>query len=144
MIQLCEIKELITKAEWLKSFSVMKQLRSNLNEESYIKSVEFLSQNGYKLFALFIEEKIVAVAGLNIMYNLVYGKYVWVQDLVTDCDHRSNGYGKKLLTYLQTWAKENGCNVVALSSGLQREDAHSFYQLKMGFDKTSFVFKKSL
>jgi hypothetical protein len=34
--------------------------------------------------------------------------------------------------------------VVALSSGLPRVEAHKFYESKMEFDKTSYVFKKQL
>ena len=45
---------------------------------------------------------------------------------------------------LETWAKENDCGVVALSSGVQRTDAHRFYEEKAGYEKPSYVFKKVL
>ncbi|TFB12835.1 GNAT family N-acetyltransferase, partial [Filobacillus milosensis] len=32
----------------------------------------------------------------------------------------------------------------ALSSGLQRTDAHRFYEDRMDYDKVSYVFKSSL
>lgn len=54
------------------------------------------------------------------------------------------GYGKTLLTFIENRAKENGCGIVALLSGLQRSEAHKFYESKMEFDKTSYVFKKQL
>ncbi|HWO98810.1 MAG TPA: GNAT family N-acetyltransferase, partial [Bacillus sp. (in: firmicutes)] len=75
---------------------------------------------------------------------LYYGRFVWVCDLVTDSDKRSKGYGEKLLTYVHEWAKENNYESVALSSGLQRTDAHRFYEDKMKYDKVSYVFKASL
>lgn len=78
------------------------------------------------------------------MITLYYGRFVWVCDLVSDANVRSKGYGDKLLTYVQNWAKENHYESVALSSGLQRTDAHRFYEKKMGYDKVSFVFKKNL
>lgn len=78
------------------------------------------------------------------MITLYYGRFVWVCDLVTDNNKRSNGYGDKLLSYVHEWAKENGYQSVALSSGLQRTDAHRFYEEKMGYDKVSYVFKKNL
>ncbi len=70
--------------------------------------------------------------------------FVWVCDLVTDDNHRSNGYGEKLLSYVHGWAKENGYESVALSSGLQRRDAHRFYEDRMHYDKVSYVFRTSL
>ncbi len=76
--------------------------------------------------------------------NPYHGKHIWVNDLVTDVNQRSKKYGQMLLAFINGWAKENGCNVVVLSSGLQRVKAHEFYEIKMGFDKTSYVFKKEL
>ncbi|WP_155268508.1 GNAT family N-acetyltransferase [Clostridium beijerinckii] len=76
--------------------------------------------------------------------NLYYGKHVWVNDLVTDVNQRSKKYGETLLSFINEWAKENGCDVVALSSGLQQAEAHKFYESKMGFAKTSYVFKKKI
>lgn len=78
------------------------------------------------------------------MITLYYGRFVWVCDLVTIKNKRSNGYGEKLLSYVNNWAKENGYDSVALSSGLKRTDAHRFYEEKMGYDKVSYVFKKPM
>jgi hypothetical protein len=48
------------------------------------------------------------------------------------------------LSFVQDLVKDEGYETVALSSGLQREKAHRFYEDKMGYDKVSFVFKKML
>jgi GNAT superfamily N-acetyltransferase len=138
------VKEVITREDFLKAFEVMKQLRTNLVEETYLNLIEDMKKEGYKMFALYAEEKVVAVAGVIKLTNLYYGKHIWVNDLVTDVNQRSRKYGQILLSFINGWAKENGCNVVALSSGLQRVEAHEFYEMKMGFDKTSYVFKKEL
>jgi len=138
------VKELLNKEELLKAFPIMKQLRTHLIEETYLNLILDMKKEGYKMFALYVDEEVVAVAGVIKLTNLYYGKHVWVNDLVTDINKRSNKYGQSLLSFINEWAKENGCDVVALSSGLQRVEAHKFYELKMGFDKTSYVFKKQL
>ncbi|SFA85457.1 Acetyltransferase (GNAT) family protein [Bacillus sp. UNCCL13] len=78
------------------------------------------------------------------MITLYNGKFIWVSDLVTDANIRSNGHGAALLNYVEKWAKKNGYDIVSLSSGLQRVDAHRFYEEKMNYDKTSYVFLKRL
>lgn len=138
------VKELLNKEELIKAFPVMKQLRIHLVEETYLNLIEDMKKEGYKMFALYVDEEIVALAGVIILTNLYYGKHVWVNDLVTDINKRSKKYGQVILSFINEWAKENGCDVVALSSGLQRVEAHKFYEAKMGFDKTSYVFKKQL
>lgn len=138
------IKELQSQKEILEAFPVMNQLRTHLDEKTYLDLViEAKEKDMYQLFALYDLGEIVAVTGFKPMITLYYGRCVWVCDLVTDNNKRSNGYGDILLSYVHEWAKENGYQSVALSSGLQRTEAHRFYAEKMGYDKVSYVFKKN-
>lgn len=137
------IKELKEEKEWQEAFPVMKQLRGHLDEENFIYLVkESIQKENYRLAALYENEKIVAVTGFMPMITLYNGKFIWVCDLVTDINKRSRGYGKALLEFVHQWAKENDYGIVSLSSGLQRKDAHRFYESKMEYDKVSYVFSK--
>ena len=139
------IKELQSQNEILEAFPIMKQLRTHLDESTYLELVKDAQEkDNYKMFALLDGNEIVAVTGFKPMITLYYGRFVWVCDLVTDNNKRSNGYGEKLLTYVHEWAKENKYESVALSSGLQRTDAHRFYEERMNYDRVSYVFKTSL
>ncbi|SFA50429.1 Acetyltransferase (GNAT) family protein [Parageobacillus thermantarcticus] len=138
-------KELRTKEEILAGFSVMKHLRTHLDENSYLELVlEAQQKEGYRLVALYDHGKMVAITGFMPMITLYNGRFIWVCDLVTAPSERSKGYGEKLLSYVHQWAKENGYSIVSLSSGLQRVDAHRFYEEKMQYDKVSYVFLKRL
>lgn len=139
------IKELQSQNEILEAFPVMKQLRNHLDEETYLELVmDAREKDRYKMLALFDRGELVAVTGFKPMITLYYGRFVWVCDLVTDTNTRSKGYGEKLLTFVHKWAKENNYESVALSSGLQRTDAHRFYEDKMNYDKVSYVFRTCL
>lgn len=140
-----EIRELMKQSEWLSAYPVIHQLRTDLDEETYLELVEQSQRNeGYHLFAYFEKEMIVSAVGFMPITTLYHGPSIWVCDLVTDTDQRSKGYGGQLLSFVHNWAAENGYSVVSLSSGLQREDAHRFYQDKMGYDRISYVFKKRI
>ncbi len=139
------IKVLHHPEEWKEAFPVMKQLRTHLNEEEFLTMVEkATSLEGYKIAALYTENEVVAVTGFMPMITLYNGEFIWVCDLVTDVQHRSYGYGKALLSFVENWAKENGYGIVSLSSGLQRLDAHRFYEEKMAYDIVSYVFLKRM
>ncbi|GEN82563.1 putative N-acetyltransferase YhdJ [Sporosarcina luteola] len=139
------VKELESPKEMLEAFPVMNQLRTHLDEKTYLDLViEAKEKDMYRLFALFDQGEIVAVIGFKPMITLYYGRFVWVCDLVTDQTKRSNGYGERLLSYVHEWAEDHEYRSVALSSGLQRTDAHRFYEEKMGYDKVSYVFKKNI
>ena len=139
------IKELVTEKDWRNAFPIMQQLRTHLDEASFLSLVKEAKElENYQLVSLYDDGKMVAVVGFMPMLTLYHGKFVWVCDLVTDSNVRSKGYGEILLSYVHDWAENNGFDIVSLSSGLQRVDAHRFYENKMKYDKVSYVFLKKL
>ena len=139
-----KIQELTLQEQWIEAFPVIKQLRTDLTEETYLKLLQEMQKDGYTIFALYNNEKIVAVAGLSWRVNFYNKKHIFIYDLVTDMEYRSFGYGEKLLFYIHSWAKEQGAEYVALESGLQRIDAHRFYEEKLEYDKWCYSFRKPL
>lgn len=43
------ISELTNTNQWLEAFPIMKQLRTDLTEETYIELLQDMSKDGYKL-----------------------------------------------------------------------------------------------
>jgi GNAT superfamily N-acetyltransferase len=138
------ISELTNTKQWLDAFPIMKQLRTDLTEETYIELLQDMSKDGYKLFAMYVEDEIVSLVGLSWRINFYNKRHIFIYDLVTDVSQRSFGYGEKLLKYIHDWANENGAEYVALESGLQRSDAHRFYEDKLEYDKWCYSFRKTL
>lgn len=139
-----EIRELTSEREWLDAYPVMVQLRSHLDEDEYLDALHRLTSDGYRLFGLVADEELVALAGVDISYNMYYGRHVWVYELVTDESHRSKGYGERLLSFLESWGADNGCELLALSSALDRTDAHRFYEDTAEMDRRSYVYSTDL
>ncbi len=138
------IIELKTEEEFLEAFHVVKELRTHLNKDSYVHSLRVMKNEGYRMFALYVNEKIVAIAGIVIRTNFYYGKHLFVYDLVTVSSERSKGHGGKLLDYVHQLGKDNNCENVALESGLFRKEAHKFYEKNMEYEKYCYSFKKIL
>ncbi|WP_043933820.1 GNAT family N-acetyltransferase [Bacillus sp. EB01] len=138
------IQELTSQKQWIEAFLVLNQLRTDLTEESYLELLEEMQRDGYRLFALYNNNRIVSVAGLSWRVNFYNKRHIFIYDLVTDIEYRSFGYGEKLLLYIHSWAKEQGAEYVALESGLQRINAHRFYEEKLEYDKWCYSFRKPL
>lgn len=138
------IQELSYKEQWIEAFPVMKQLRTELTEDTYLELLQEMKKDGYTLYALYENNKIVSLAGFSWRTNFYNKRHIFIYDLVTDYEHRSFGYGEKLLNYIHNWAKENGADYVALESGIQRNNAHRFYEEKLDYEKWCYSFRKSL
>jgi len=79
------------------------------------------------------------VAGFRVLENLFCGRFLYVDDLVTAAAQRCRGHGAALLAWLRDEARRAGCAQLHLDSGLQRRDAHRFYE-REGLPVTSYHF----
>lgn len=87
-----------------------------------------------------------AAAGLavwRLLENTIYGRFLYVDDLVTDIRLRSSGVGTALLSRCEAIAVELGCRELVLDSGVQRGRTHRFY-FREGFVVRAFHFGKTL
>ena len=123
-----EIVELAPGDERLKDvFPVMHELRSNIGEQRFAEIYAEGHADGYRIAALFDGDQCRACAGYRVMTNLVSGRHLYIDDLVTSEGARSQGYGRELNEYLVGRAGEEGCSSVQLDSATHRRDAHRFY-----------------
>jgi GNAT superfamily N-acetyltransferase len=124
-------------------FPVMFQLRPRLDPNSFVARVR-RQQAAFDYTLVMVEAngKPVSLAGFRISECLHYGKYLYVDDLVTDEACRGQGHGAKLLGWLVKHARKNGCESFTLDSGVQRFDAHRFYLVnRMNIDCHHFALK---
>lgn len=120
------IKQIKTDKEIQACYPVMAQLRPHISADDFIHQVKGQMQSGFQL-ACASDSKVRAVAGFRLGLNLAWGRYLYVEDLVTDEHTRSKGVGKQLLEWLVDYAREHDCQQLHLDSGVQRFAAHRFY-----------------
>jgi len=125
---MAEIIKINTEDEIQACFIVLAQLRPHIKAEEFVERVLAQYQRGYQLVALLDESSVMAVAGYHISENLAWGKFLYIEDFVTNQKNRSHGFGKQLLDWLHDEARKQGCTQLHLDSGVQRKDAHRFYQ----------------
>ena len=124
-------------------YPVMKELRPNIDQSDFIEKIRVQMHEQYRLAYLESDSVVTTVAGFRTGHNLAWGKYMYIDDLVTAKNSQGKGFGRRLLSWLISNAEDMNCNQVHLDSGTQRNKAHRFY-LGTGFDIKSFHFSKEL
>lgn len=124
-------------------FPVMVQLRPALDEDGFVEQVQRQAKEGYRLAYLKDGGNVVAVAGFRVLEMLSRGRFLYVDDLVTDQAARSQGHGGALLAWLLEVAQAEDCQQLDLDSGVQRHAAHRFY-FREGMHVPSFHFALGL
>ena len=110
-------------------YAVMSELRPHITAGEFLERVRRQQKEGYKL-ACVVDEEVKAVAGFRFGENLAWGRYLYVDDLVSKSMYRSKGYGGALFDWLVKLSREHDCDQFHLDSGVQRFGAHRFYLTK--------------
>ena len=134
-----EVQPLHDEAALRNAWPVVAQLRPHLDEATFIAQALRQIAAGYRATALIEDGTVRAYAGWRVQEFLVRGRHLYVDDLVSDADVRSRGHGKRLLDWLKSEARRQGCSTLQLDSGTQRKDAHAFY-LREGLRIEAFHF----
>ncbi|MDQ3397715.1 MAG: GNAT family N-acetyltransferase [Deinococcota bacterium] len=127
----------------MKCFPTLQELRPHLEQASFLERVRAQQTQGYQLACVTHGGMCLAVAGFRIVENFAWGRFLYVDDLVTAATARSGGHGASLIAWLEGYGREHGCQQLHLDSGAQRKDAHRFY-LREHYDISCFHFEKHL
>lgn len=138
-----EIHIATTDAEIAACYPVMRELRPHIAEDQFLSRVRSQEDAGYRLAFIQGSDGVVAVAGFRVGENLAWGRFLYVDDLVTLPAHRSKSYGAKLLSWLKERAAKEGCRQMHLDSGIQRKEAHRFYE-REGMTMASLHFAENI
>jgi GNAT superfamily N-acetyltransferase len=108
-------------------YEVLHHLRPELTLTSLGQIYAEGFSQGLRFTAVEDDGRFVAVAGWRLVACTTVGRRLYIDDLVTDPNVRSSGHGKLLLADLERRAREAGCRILDLDSGVHRGAAHRFY-----------------
>jgi ribosomal protein S18 acetylase RimI-like enzyme len=124
----CTLRHADVETDLRACFRVMHQLRPHLaDEDDFLARMHRMRSEGYRLLAAWHGGTALALAGYRLQENLVYGSFLYVDDLVTDAPARGDRWGARLLEALTTVAAEAGCACLVLDTGLSNARAQRFY-----------------
>lgn len=98
-----------------------------------------------KYFGAVENGKVISTCYCLIIPNLTRlgSSIAFVENVVTDKEHRGQGLGRKVMEMAIEFARKNNCYKVILQSASFRKEAHQFYK-NLGFDgesKKAFIMK---
>lgn len=128
-----------TKKDLERASSLMLQLRTGYDLPTLVEQICAQQKRGYQLAFVEDETQVLCAAGFVVETRLAWGQHMYIEDLVTDEQHRSTGVGKLMLDWLKSYAEAQGCTQIHLDSGVQKHPAHRFYH-REGFHIASHHF----
>jgi ribosomal protein S18 acetylase RimI-like enzyme len=109
-------------------FDLMRELRPHLESaQAFHEQVRRQAAQAYRLLAIWDGEEALALAGYRLQENLIYGRFVYIDDLVVASRARSRGLGKRMIDAVRDEARRLGCAYLVLDTGLANSLAQRFY-----------------
>ncbi|MFC0401683.1 GNAT family N-acetyltransferase [Paraburkholderia rhizosphaerae] len=110
-------------------FPVVTQLRPRLKDAAeWVDRATAMAPAGYRVLAAWSGDTVLAIAGYRVMENLIHGRFLYVDDLVTAHSHRGSGLGASLLTELTSVAINENCRRLVLDTAAVNANARRFYK----------------
>lgn len=117
-----------SQAECLACFAVMRELRPHLQDaQAFVEQIGRQAVQGYRLLAAWRGDEVVALAGYRLQENTLYGRFVYLDDLVTCASEQRSGIGQQLIEAVRDEALRAGCAHLVLDTGLGNALAQRFY-----------------
>ena len=133
----------IVELEWLRrAETVHRQLRTQLPAD-YLGRMKQVFAGGGEMSVCVKGDEVLGLTVFRVQEKTFSGRELYCDDLVTDETCRSTGVGRMLMAHMEALGEERGCDVLALDSGCQRQQAHRFY-FREGMTIPSFHFSKPL
>lgn len=122
------ISPIQTDQDYQACFEVMRELRPNLTDvESFAAQARRQADQGYRILAAWHDDQVTGLAGFRLQENLMYGKFLYVDDLVTTARARGEGTGAKLIAATRQEAKDLGCAWFVLDTAAENALGQRFY-----------------
>ena len=95
--------------------------------EAFVRQVQRQQEDGYRMICCQQDGEVCAVAGFRVGECLAWGRFLYVDDLITCESGRGRGLGERLLLALRELGREAGCEQLVLDTALSNSLAQRFY-----------------
>ncbi len=137
------ITELKNKEQMLEQLYLIQQLTAGITKENYSEMLDTMLANGYRQVGAYENGQCVGLSGFWINTKIYSDKYVELDNVIIDHNHRSKQIGKLLCDWIISEAKLQGCKTAMLDAYVENKEAHRFY-FREGYTIRGFHFLKSI
>ena len=123
-----KIRELKTKKEMLEAYDILLEVYPNLTMEEYSNELDVMLPHNYGQMVVMDGNIIAGLTGYWIGSKLWCGKYMELDNVVVAESYRRKGVGKMLFDFMEQWAKDEKCTMLALDSYATNVKAHKFFE----------------
>ena len=137
------LREIRTPDEWRAMHHLVKQQNKDLSKKQFEPLLKEMRARGYRCIGAFAAGELLGIMGFWIGFRFWCRKYIDIDNVIVDANHRSRGIGSKMLKHVEKIAREENCYMAVLDSYTTAQNAHRFY-FREGYAILGYHFTKYL
>lgn len=122
---------------------ILRHLRHASDDDTFSRRLQDALYAGYRVLIAERDDDAIGCLGFQVHHDVHWGRTFYIDDIVVHPRARGLGIGSALMSAATKLARETGCDHLRLASGLDRADAHRFYE-SHGMTRSSFQFARAL
>jgi len=139
-----QIREITSIEDILTNYQLVVQLYGKeITHTDYQALIPQLIEHGYRQVGLFDQDYCIGFIGFHQSVHLTCGKYLYIDDLVISLQHRTAGFSKLLLNWVEEEAVRLHCKTVLLDCFVENKLPQKLYH-QQGYEILAFHFGKKL
>lgn len=125
-------------------YPFIRQLNPEMTQATFRERLSQMLEGGYRCAAAFDGAgTCLGISGFWVLCRFWCGEHIDIDNVVVDENARGQGIGKKLVAWIENWAREQGLSFAVLDSYTSNIDSHRFY-FREGYIIRGFHFTKDL
>jgi len=134
---------LLAETEMPLALPLIQQLNPTLSLATLTQRLQDMITRGYQCAAAFRDGRCIGVAGIWFGTRFWCGRYVDIDNVIVDEAYRAQGVGQQLMDWIETYARQQGCEKAVLDAYVTNDRAHTFY-FRNGYHVVGFHFSKNM
>jgi len=141
--KLCDINEMTSLLKLLFEIEADFEFDSKKHQQALSSIIK--NKHCGAFVAVNNQQKVIGMCSVQWVISSATGKKsAWAEDMVVTPEYQGSGIGQALITAVEEWAVNQGCNRIQLVYDIHNQPAISFYK-KQKFNSTQLsVFSKNL
>ena len=122
---------------------LIKQLNPTIPETTLKTRLEEMVAQGYQCAGLYLDMQLIGICGMWMMTKFYVGKHIEPDNVYILPEYRRQGFGNRLLEWVQEYGKFQGCTASELNCYINNETGNAFWEQE-GFAKIGYHYQKPL
>ena len=120
---------------------LLQVLNKKISEEVLKTRLDDMIKQSYQCIGIFDDKQLIGICGIWILTKYYVGKHIEPDNIIILPEYRNKNIGKKLMIWIDEYAKENDCEASELNCYINNTKAHKFWEQE-GYEVIALHYQK--